>query len=74
MIRVDDIRQMTNDEITTKLGQVKKEYFQLRVQAKTGNQILSSYITIYNNLCFSNNFLTSFCGISPKSLFFGNII
>lgn len=36
MIKSEDIRKMTVDEINTKIDALKKEYFTLRVQAKTG--------------------------------------
>ncbi|MBU1863961.1 MAG: 50S ribosomal protein L29 [Candidatus Omnitrophica bacterium] len=36
MLKVDDVRAMTLDEIEAKVDASKKESFSLRVQAKTG--------------------------------------
>ena len=36
MLKVADIRNLTVDEINTKIDSCKKELFTLRVQAKTG--------------------------------------
>jgi len=36
MIKAEDIRMMTSEEITAKIDSCKKEYFTLRMQAKTG--------------------------------------
>lgn len=36
MVKAKDIRVMTRDEINEKIDAAKKEYFNLRVQAKTG--------------------------------------
>ncbi len=36
MLKATDIRNMTIDEIDSKIDEIKKEHFSLRVQAKTG--------------------------------------
>jgi len=36
MIKTSEIRNMTVDEINAKIDALKKEYFTMRVQAKTG--------------------------------------
>ena len=36
MIKAEEIRNMTPDEIDAKIEDMKKEHFNLRVQAKTG--------------------------------------
>jgi large subunit ribosomal protein L29 len=36
MLSTEDIRRMTTDEIDSKIQSLKKEHFNLRVQAKTG--------------------------------------
>ncbi len=35
-MKVQEIRDLTKDEIDAKVEKFKKEYFELRVQAKTG--------------------------------------
>ncbi len=36
MLKASDIRNMTIEEIDTKINDLKKEHYELRVQAKTG--------------------------------------
>ena len=35
-LKIDDVRQMTPDQLTEKLGELKKEQFNLRFQKATG--------------------------------------
>jgi large subunit ribosomal protein L29 len=36
MIKAEEIRKMTKEEIETKVASLRKEHYTLRVQAKTG--------------------------------------